>query len=254
MKKYDIVIGAGCSFMDGAMIKNDKDELIGYNHLPIKYLSEKLNCNYLNLSKIGSSNDRILSSVFNYFEEVHDDMKKIVIIGLSGLFRMHLQPDVNFLPSYLIEIGKPKKILENYEGLTEQELKLFAKLCLTYFYDEVFLRKKLKERIKLLANYLDTKNIDYIIFNSLTAFPNLNTILPNKNTILFENQRDVWNEFLLDRHKKLTNEFPINYQKNLTSPHPPWGKYFCGDHPSPHANKDLADLLYKKIVNNGWID
>jgi len=254
MKKYDLVIGAGCSFMTGACIRNNIDELIGHNHVPIKYLSDKLKCDYFNLAKIGSSNDRILSSVFNYFEEVHDDMKKIVIIGLSGLFRMHLQPDVNFLPSYLLEIGKPKKILENYEGLTEKELKLFAKLCLTYFYDEVFLRKKLKERIKLLANYLDTKNVDYIIFNSLTAFPNLNKILPNKNTILFENQEDIWNQSLLDKNKKLTKETPFSERPNIVSPHPPWGRYFCADHPSPHANKDLADLLYKKIVNNGWID
>ena len=95
------------------------------------------------------------------------------------------------------------------------------------------------------------KLIRLYIFNSLNGHRNLETLLGIKNTILFDNNEKIWYINLRKRH---IEEFGDYNNVEHRSPTQPWGRYFCNGHPSPGANKDLANLLYKKIVNNGWID
>ena len=90
MKKYDLIIGTGCSFMNGDAILDKDGNFDGRNHTPTKYLADKLNCEGINLAQSGSSNDHMFSRVIEYIEKNDLSNKKVlVLIGLSELARMY---------------------------------------------------------------------------------------------------------------------------------------------------------------------
>jgi hypothetical protein len=260
MKKYDLVIGTGCSFMNGDAIHNEKMKAIGHtHHTPTKYLADKFGCEWVNLAQSGSSNDHMFSRILNYIENNNLENKKVlVIIGLSELARL-------FLKYYETkDVGRdlhPHTVILNEEYLYKTAEKLFnsdvkglrnyLKFYMTHIFNEEFFEDRLGEKIILLKNYFQNKKIDFIIFNALSGHLNLENILDEENIILFDNEEKSWYISLKEKHEKDFGDFD---NKEFRSPTPPWGRYFCYGHPSPHANQDLADLLYKKIVNNGWID
>ena len=51
-------------------------------------LSRKLNCNLVDISENGSSNERILRTTFDYLQNPNTDLENlIVVIGWSGISR-----------------------------------------------------------------------------------------------------------------------------------------------------------------------
>jgi hypothetical protein len=254
MKKYDLVIGTGCSFMNGDAILDKDGSFDGHNHNPTKYLSDKLNCEGINLAQSGSSNDHMFSRIIEYIEKNDLSNKKVlVLIGLSELARMYFKKGSDLHPHHLTNESKVdyernarKHFLGDVEGLES-----FVKFHMTHIFDTKFFEYKLGQQIILLKNYFENKGIDFIIFNSLNGHLNLESILDDKNTLLFDNNEKIWYFSLKRTHEK---EIGIFNNKKTRSPLPPHGRYFCNGHPSPGANQDLTDLLYKKIVNNGWID
>ena len=78
MKKYDRLVTNGCSFVNGVGLIRSQDEK-EFGH----YLSQKLECEHLNLSKKGSSNSRIFRTTFEYLSEKKDDESVLLIIGLK---------------------------------------------------------------------------------------------------------------------------------------------------------------------------
>ena len=70
MKMYDVVVGVGCSFMNGDAIL-DKDGK-AFNETdrirPGRYLSKLLNCDEVNIANTGSSNERIMREIYNWVE------------------------------------------------------------------------------------------------------------------------------------------------------------------------------------------
>lgn len=66
MKKYDLVIGTGCSFMNGDAIKGDQRPNF---YTPTKFLADKIGCEWVNLAQSGSSNDHMFSRLIEYIEK-----------------------------------------------------------------------------------------------------------------------------------------------------------------------------------------
>lgn len=255
MKKYDLIIGTGCSFMNGDAIQNENGNAIGHKlHTPTKYLADKIDCDWVNLAQSGSSNDHMFSRVIEYIEKNNLSNKKVfVLIGLSELARMYLKKGCDLHPHHLIdgikvdyERNADKHFLGDISGL-----KSFIKFYMTHIFDEKFFEFKLGQKIILLKNYFENKGIDFIIFNSLNGHLNLESILDDKNTLLFDNNQKIWYISLKSMHEKEIGSYD---NVKTRSPLPPYGRYFCYGHPSPQANQDLASLVYEKIVKNGWID
>lgn len=256
MKKYDLVIGTGCSFMNGDAIKGDQRPNF---YTPTKFLADKIGCEWVNLAQSGSSNEHMFSRTISYIEKNDFSNKKVlVIIGLSELARIYLKKEhdnrkygSDLHPHHLINDSDFKRTAKKHFLEDEKGLESYAKFYMTHIYDEDFFEFKLGQQIILLKNYFENKNMDFIIFNSLNGHRNLETLLGIKNTILFDNNEKIW---YINLKKKHIEEFGDYNNVEHRSPTQPWGRYFCNGHPSPGANKDLANLLYKKIVNNGWID
>jgi hypothetical protein len=255
MKKYDLVIGTGCSFMNGDAIYDKKMKGIGnLLHTPTKYLSDQFQCDYVNLAQSGSSNDHMFSRIIDYIENNDLINKKVfVLIGLSELARLYLKKGSDLHPHHLsngskvdYERNARKHFLGDVKGIES-----FVKFYMTHIFDNTFFEYKLGQQIILLKNYFENKGIDFIIFNALNGHLNLESILDEKNTFLFDNNEKIWYISLKETHEKEIGNFNDIEGR---SPIPPHGRYFCNGHPSPGANKDLANLIYKKIVNNGWID
>lgn len=251
MKKYDLVIGTGCSFMNGDAIYDLDGNYLGKDHTPTEYLSKKLKCNFKNLAQSGSSNDHMIFRLLSYIENNNLNNKSVlVIIGLSELARLFLKEGSDLHPHHLLKDNKQRTADKHFEG-DVGGLENYIKFYMTHIFDVEFYEKLISQKIILLKNYFENKGIDYIIFNSLSGYLNLEDIIAEENTIIFDNEEKIWYISLKKKHEK---EFGNFNNQEFRSPTPPWGRYFCNGHPSPHANQDLADLLYKKIVNNGWID
>ena len=84
---YDVVIGVGCSFMNGDRILNNSGKCIGKQFVSGLVLSEKLKCDYVHMGRTGSSNERMFKNIYEWVENNNETghyEKPLFIIGLSG--------------------------------------------------------------------------------------------------------------------------------------------------------------------------
>jgi chromosome segregation ATPase len=115
---------------------------------------------------------------------------------------------------------------------------------------------KLQREVMMLHHYLKGNNCDYRIHNSLQD--SLGNIKKKINYISFvDNQyegQDNWRDFLMWQMENVDKE-PYDIKKETAeyeretyrSPFPPYGKRFCQGHPSPNANKELAERIYEDL-------
>ena len=101
MKKYDLIIGFGCSFMEGGGLDNqtihmrmhgletpislNETEEFRYKNNFIAYLAELYNCEYINFAESRCPNDLIFENIYKYFNNNVSD-KKILLVGQISLF------------------------------------------------------------------------------------------------------------------------------------------------------------------------
>jgi len=108
----------------------------------------------------------------------------------------------------------------------------------------------------MLHHYLKGNNCDYRIHNSLED--SLGDIKDKINFLSFKDENykgeDTWKGYLMWQMKNIDNEpydDPIEKgspkPKKYRSPFPPYGKRFCEGHPSPNANKELAERIYEDL-------
>ena len=103
---YDLIIGFGCSFMEGGGLDNPEihkrinklnkvaelEDAIIFKHKNnfIAYLGEIYKCEYINLAESRCPNDLIFQNIYNYFNNKKID-KKILMVGQISLFsRLYL--------------------------------------------------------------------------------------------------------------------------------------------------------------------
>jgi len=179
MKKYDLIIGIGCSFMEGGGLDNTEihkllnglDEIASkevrekfkYENNFIAYLSKLLNCNYINFGESMASNDLIFRKIYDYFRFSNhmDENVNILFVGQLSMFqRMHIYYDYakRFTKLNRVEFTDPP-----FYGSSEfKPLYDFYKNYLSFIYNENDIVYNLERNMDLYTNYLENKNVDCI--------------------------------------------------------------------------------------------
>ena len=83
---YDVVVGVGCSFMNGDRIVDKDGVYVGKDLVASKLLAEKLSCDYVHMGRTGSSNERMFKNIYEWVENNNKTghyEKPLFIIGLS---------------------------------------------------------------------------------------------------------------------------------------------------------------------------
>ena len=260
MQKYDVVVGAGCSFMNGDQILDKDGKAFNPNiderPMPGKYLSELLNTNHKNISHTGSSNERIIREVYNWVETNHKYKNPLIIIGLSGLARYSFQNQItkkffDLQPAQVSSydekaLSSVNNKLTNNVGKTK-ELRTWLEYYMKYLFNVDFQSKKLQREVVMLHYYLKAKGCDYRIHNSLED--NLGDIKDKINYISFQDdkytEQDAWKPYMMWQMKNIDGEEYDDVRNR--SPITPYGKRFCKGHPSPNACKQLAERIYEDL-------
>ena len=108
-----------------------------------------------------------------------------------------------------------------------------------------------------LDGFLKSKNIDYVVLNSLQD--NIKNIKNKLNFLSFDINNDIklvdiekledcwYHKLRIDHYLNVSNDFN---DTSLRSGVPPFGRYFSKGHPSPGANEDLFKLILNYIDEN----
>ena len=136
-----ILYSNGCSFTWG-------DELSNRNSRYASLLANKLNCELVDNSMCGASNERILRTTLDYLQDPKTDLENlIVVIGWSGISRTEIYDNGwdTITPTMM---GTDKRAIEYYQWIqSEQQDNL-------KFYNQVL----------LLQLWLEKHNVKYFMF------------------------------------------------------------------------------------------
>jgi len=264
-KEYDFVIGAGCSYVDGYEIRYEDGSLASEEFRVAKILSEKLCCDTENIAKRGASNERIIRSIYNWVESNETYKNPLLVIGLTGTARYsawnHISENwIDLHPEHINYVeNKSDIIFQLTSGMGKPK---DLKFWLTYYYKWIYSDEKesqtLQRNIIFLHHYLKYNNCDYVLFNSLQD--SLEDIKSRINYLSFNedytpskkdkiHSGDCWNEYLRWQMENVDGE-EYKEQEKYRSFIPPYGKRFCGGHPSPNAHKELAERIYRRLNND----
>ena len=181
---YDILVVNGCSFSEGGGLNNPEifeflnnkkfengnelDEFM-YNNNYAKFLSDKLNIPFVNISKSCSSNDYIFHRSYKLLNSLLEQGKKILIINQLSIFtRLSFRLD-NCYYSYNFG-GRLSEVLDddfekkewNYKNFEEESKDVydtFYEIYATHIYDEKYYIENLKMQIDLFNKWCEAKNI-----------------------------------------------------------------------------------------------
>lgn len=178
MKRYDLVVGIGCSFMEGGGLDNieihkklnnlseiasdDIREKFKYENNFIAFLSKLLNCNYINLGESMSSNDLIFRKIYDYFRFINlDENINILFVGQLSMFsRQYVYYDYT---KKFVKLNRPEFSDPPFYGSTEfKPLYDYYKNYLSFIYNEDDTILNLEKNMELYTNYLKNKNVDCI--------------------------------------------------------------------------------------------
>lgn len=178
MKKYDLIVGIGCSFMEGGGLdnteihkklnnlsetaSNDIREKFKYENNFIAFLGKLLNCNYINLGESMSSNDLIFRKIYDYFRFVNlDENINILFVGQLSMFsRQYVYYDY---AKKFVKLNRPEFSDPPFYGSPEfKPLYDYYKNYLSFIYNEDDTVLNLEKNIELYTNYLKNKNVDCI--------------------------------------------------------------------------------------------
>ena len=258
---YDVVVNFGCSFMNGDRVRyindNGQETNLGEKIVAAKLLSDKLNCDFVNLARTGAANDTIFRRLYGWVESNTIYKNPLIIIGLSGTARFsyfseHQNRFYNLHPHQIDSYDDKSLEVMNERVTNNLEKPSILRSWLEYyckwFYSDEHNDKKLQQEITFLHYYLKGNNCDYRLHNSLQD--SLGSIKSKINYVSFQDEHyqdeDCWYEYLRWQMKEIDKE-EFNDRKRFRSPFPPYGKRFCEGHPSPNANKELFERIYKDL-------
>jgi len=255
---YDVVIGLGCSFMNGDRIYDADGLFVGKDSVASLLLSKKLEADYVHLAISGCSNQRIFMNIYNWIEKNKKYKNPLFIIGLSGTARYmyyseHIGDYSDLHPAQIScynDVDLENQVNNKLTGRNDslKNLRQWAKYYMKWIYNDNVEAKKLQREVMMLHYYLKGNKCDYRIHNSIED--SLDDIKDKINYLTFQDDdykgEDTWNKFLMWQMSTIDNE-DYKENKKYRSPFPPFGKRFCNSHPSPNANKELFERIYESL-------
>ncbi len=242
MKKYDLIVGIGCSFMEGGGLDNPEihkilnglDEVASdeirerfkYTNNFIAYLSELLDCKYINFGESQSSNDLIFKKTYEYFNFINDASNVLFVGQLSMFTRQYIYYDY---AKKFVKLNRGEFSDAPFYGSPEfKPLFDYYKNYLSFIYNEDNVIVNLEKDIDLYTIWLKNKNVD-CIWLSYDGAPN--QFVESDNFIKFDGDNmGAWAEKnklrLCDLAELKTGDLHMNIE----------------------AHKLVAQKIYNKIV------
>jgi hypothetical protein len=216
MSKLKYLYANGDSWMAGDGVEEKGYKIQGTKRCS-KLLSDKLGLIEINESSLGGSNDRMVRTTIEWFDNNIDKWDEVlVILGFIDYIRIE----------FWDEEGNVWDRWNVSDWEYEHDDKEWWKKYVTFFYNEVSLHHNLKNQILLLTSFFDSNNIKYLMFFSwgteIEEFKDFKTI--NKKYIISE----TFKEYI---------ENKIGPKKALTK---------C-DHPSVDGHKIWTEKLCKEL-------
>ena len=163
---YDVVVGVGCSFMNGDRIVDKDGVYVGKDMVASKLLAEKLSCDYLHMGRTGSSNERMFKNIYEWVENNNKTgyyEKPLFIIGLSGTARwmfysQHLKRYFDLQPAH-VQAYTDDALEQVNTKVTDQvasvdKLREWLEYYMTWIYDIGEHNLKLQRSVMMLHHYL----------------------------------------------------------------------------------------------------
>jgi hypothetical protein len=245
MKKYDLIVGIGCSFMEGGGLDNpdihkalngldeiasiDDRERFKYKNNFIAYLAEKLNCGYVNLAESQSSNDLIFKKIYDYFRFINQATTdtNILFIGQLSMFtRQYVYYD--YIKKF-VKLNRGEFSDPPFFGSPEfKPLFDYYKNYLSFLYNENNVISNLEKDMELYTVWLKNKKVD-CLWLSYDGAPN--QFVESENFIKFDGDNlGAWVSI---------NKLRLCDIDTLKT----------GDlHMSIEAHKIVAEKIYNKII------
>lgn len=165
LENIEYLVVNGCSFSYGACMYVEDPKLqtneitsLMYENRFSRKLAEKLNCEDINLSQAGGSNDRMFRTTFDWCMRNHDKVKKsLFVFGLTSLSRVDLfskqrKQHYPFLP----QVQNPEAVAAqlDYIGCSAKEYHQWIEFHFKYLYDNRVASNTLRRNCVLFQNYL----------------------------------------------------------------------------------------------------
>ena len=258
MKKYDCLVLGGCSFgvkpFDHDNPRRNSFKCLSGNieneYRFSKLLSNKLNCEEINLCEGGVSNDYIFRVLYNWISENKSlDKKVIMIVGLTELSRFEVFSTLS--QSYVMTINptslsaRVPNIINRFLELTKlskwvssREISSYFEIFYKYFYDEIEEIKRLNRKMDMFQVYCEKNNIDVVFCSTMLtdvkAYNKLGDVYRNPNMKYFKT-KDI-NYFTFPDNIQSWKEYIQSYDK----------KYRM-EHPNIYDHEIITDLLFNYI-------
>jgi hypothetical protein len=224
-KKINRIVASGCSFTYGYGLEDRATQTW------VAQLSNMFNVESVNLGKEGHGNEHVQNSIVDYFFENPSHKKDSFVIPCFTAYsriEFPLRSKDDFVDANVrtfTTILKNKKI----ENLKFIEI-FFKEIFVPVYYYRRYLRT-----IITLEELLKGWDTPYIMFEGVCGNPHKEMI----NKVEFQKLIQ-----LIDRTKWL--HFTMANLDSLTDPH----ERFPDGHPNAVAYKQMAEILYKYIINS----
>jgi hypothetical protein len=231
-KKYKNLITFGCSFTTGFMLMNEGSWG--------QHLSERLGCEHIN--KGGSqSNTKMVTDLIGYCE-THDITDCCVGIQLSEHIRREFWDDTKneYWTSPVEKLYAKHKNVPEFDFMDEN---LSFYMSIWFNTNENILRTI--NSIVLIKSYLNSKNIDFIMFEGIHSIMDYSHVLPNfKIPLEASLLSDTYKQSLLNDDTFFNT---LGDWFTAMESHPLNNTDKNGSHPSMGVVKWWVDEMYKYI-------
>jgi len=263
--KYDCIASFGCSFLHGSAIEGNDGSFLGPNYRISKLLADHFDVPEECHAQPGMGNQSIFRSIYKFFKETKYK-NPFLLIGLSGITRKEVYSisEGRFYDLHLFqnwdkhtkEISNLSKKITN-ENYDVNKFKDYVKTWEKYFFNLESEQEKLEWQMLFLDGFLKSKNINYVVFNSLQD--NIKNIKNQIKYLSFDVNNDIkfydiskiedcwYHKLRIEHYLNISKDFNDTAYRSGT---PPFGRYFAKGHPSPEANEDLFKLIKNYIDEN----
>ena len=156
------------------------------------------------------------------WDNTNDSYQQVMPNNLKGILEFEELYEV--INDYFSKLPKKENLINYFD------------FYFKYIYNEDELKEKFRRNVEFILSFCKVSGLnDIIFFNSMGDF--LYIKLKNrKNYFSFDEKNDSWFGILTEEH--YVNKKGYDNKSNL----PPYGKYFCGSHPSLNPTKNKLSL------------